>query len=112
LRAEASRRAARAHEAEAVPRPIDLPAVLMSSEGRVEFDTIEEGREADILARALPQAELDVFPRRLPGFDFSGVLGRFDDPGFTVRTTDLTAAMELLREFGDLPGLAKLLERL
>ena len=67
LQAAAVRRAARTGEPEAVPRVVDLPAVLMSSEGRVEFDTIEEGREADILLRAMRTAELEVFRRRLSG---------------------------------------------
>ncbi len=111
LAAAAVRRAARAGEPEAVPRVVDLPAVLLSSEGRVEFDTIEEGREGDILARALRQAELDVFRRRLSGYDFSAILRRFED-GHEVETTDLTPASELLGRFGDLPGLSKLLERL
>jgi magnesium chelatase subunit I len=111
LAAAAVRRAARAGEPEAVPRVVDLPAVLLSSEGRVEFDTIEEGREGDILARALRQAELEVFRRRLSGYDFSSVLRRFED-GNEVETTDLTPASELLARFGDLPGLSKLLERL
>jgi magnesium chelatase subunit I len=111
LAAAAVRRAARAGEPEAVPRVVDLPAVLLSSEGRVEFDTIEEGRETDILARAMRQAELDVFRRRLSGYDFSSVLRRFED-GNEVETTDLTPASELLGRFGDLPGLSKLLERL
>jgi len=112
LQAAAIRRAARAHEPEAVPRPIDLPAVLRSSEGRVEFDTVEEGREADILARALRQAELTVFRRRLSGYDFTPLLNRFDDPTFAVDTSELTPAADILEAFGDLPGLAKLLGRL
>jgi magnesium chelatase subunit I len=112
LQAAAVRRAARAHESEAVPRPIDLPAVLRSSEGRVEFDTVEEGREADILSRALRQAELNVFRRRLSGYDFTSLLGRFDDPAFAVDTSELTPGSEILEAFGDLPGLAKLLGRL
>ena len=74
LQAAAVRRAARTGEPEAVPRVCDLPAVLMSSEGRVEFDTIEEGREAEILPRALRTAELEVFRRRLSGFDFTALL--------------------------------------
>jgi magnesium chelatase subunit I len=111
LSAAAVRRAARLREPEAVPRVCDLPAVLASSEGRVEFDTIEEGREADILARALRTAELEVFRGRLSGFDFQPLLHRFDD-GLAAETSDLTAASELLAQFGDLPGLAKLLERL
>jgi magnesium chelatase subunit I len=112
LAAAAIRRAARTAEPEAVPRVVDLPAVLWSSEGRVEFDTIEEGRETEILGRALRQAELDVFRQRLSGFDFSPLLQRFDEPGFAIETTDLTASGELLARFGDLPGLSRLLERL
>ncbi|MFN8232328.1 MAG: sigma 54-interacting transcriptional regulator [Actinomycetota bacterium] len=111
LEAAAIRRAARTGEPEAVPRVCDLPAVLGSSEGRVEFDTIEEGREEDILSRALRTAELDVFRRRLSGFDFAPLLGRFDE-GMVAETSDLTQAADLLAQFGDLPGLAKLMDRL
>jgi magnesium chelatase subunit I len=112
LSAAAVRRAARTGEPEAVPRVVDLPAMLLSSEGRVEFDTIEEGREAEILGRALRQAELDVFRRRLSGFDFTPLLSRFDDPSFAIETSELTPASDVLARVGDLPGLAKLMERL
>src|SRR5436309_13983167 len=56
LSAAAVRRAARVGEPEAVPRVCDLPAVLDSSPGRIEFDTIQEGREEEILTRALRTA--------------------------------------------------------
>jgi magnesium chelatase subunit I len=112
LQAAAVRRAARTGEPEAVPRVCDLPAVLESSLGRVEFDTIEEGREEEILGRALKAAELEVFRHRLSGFDFGPLLARFDDEGFAVETSDLTPASELLERFGGLPGLARLLGRL
>jgi magnesium chelatase subunit I len=111
LAAASVRRAARAHEPEAVPRVCDLPAVLESSLGRVEFDTIEEGREEEILARAAKTAELEVFRRRLSGFDFQPTLARFAQ-GFAVETSDVMPAPELLAQFGDVPGLSKLLERL
>ncbi len=111
LAAAAVRRAARTGEPEAVPRVCDLPAVLESSLGRIEFDTIEEGREEEILARALKTAELEVFRRRLSGFDFQPILGRFEQ-GFAAETSDLLPASELLAQFGELPGLSKLLERL
>jgi magnesium chelatase subunit I len=111
LQAAAVRRAARTGEAEAVPRVVDLPAVLMSSEGRIEFDTIEEGREPEILLRAMRTAELEVFRRRLSGFDFSALLERFNE-GLAVDTGELTPASDLLEAIGDLPGLAKLLEQL
>jgi magnesium chelatase subunit I len=111
IRAAAVRRGARAGEPEAVPRPCDLPAVLDASLGRVEFDTVEEGREEEILLRALSHAILKVFRRRLAGFDFSPLLSRFGQ-GFAARTSDLTPAGDFLGQFGDLPGLSKLLSRL
>ena len=111
LTAAAVRRAARGGEPEAVPRVGDLPAVIESSLGRIEFDTVEEGREEEILVRALRTAELEVFRRRLSGFDFQPLLARFEG-GLTVETSDLMPASDLLAQFGDVPGLAKLLDRL
>jgi magnesium chelatase subunit I len=111
LTAAAVRRAARAGEPEAVPRVGDLPAVIESSLGRIEFDTVEEGREEEILVRALRTAELEVFRRRLSGFDFQPLLARFEG-GLTVETSDLMPASDVLAQFGDVPGLAKLLDRL
>jgi magnesium chelatase subunit I len=112
LAAAAVRRAVRTGEPEAVPRVCDLPAVLAASLGRIEFDTIEEGREEEILARALKTAELEVFRRRLAGFDLQPLLARFEIGGLVVETSDLTPASELLAQVGELPGLAKLLQRL
>ena len=111
LSAAAIRRAARTGEPEAVPRVCDLPAVVEAGLGRVEFDTIEEGREEEILSRALKTAELQVFRRRLSGFDFQPILSRFAQ-GFEAETSDLLPASELLSQFGELPGLSKLLQRL
>jgi magnesium chelatase subunit I len=111
LVAAAVRRAARTGEPEAVPRPVDLPAVLSGSLGRIEFDTLEEGREEEVLLRALRSAVLEVFRRRLGGFDFAPLLARFD-AGFTAETAELMPAHEFLAQFGDLPGLARLLGRL
>jgi magnesium chelatase subunit I len=111
VRAAAVRRAVLAGEPEAVPRPCDLPAVLDASIGRVEFDTVEEGREEEILIRALSQAILRVFRKRLSGFDFGTLLARFGE-GFTAQTSDLTPADDFLGQFGQLPGLSKLLSRL
>jgi magnesium chelatase subunit I len=111
LAAAAIRRAARTGEPEAVPRVCDLPAVLDASLGRVEFDTIEEGREEEILSRAAKTAELEIFRRRLSGYDFHPILGRFEQ-GFAAETSDLTPATDLLGQFGELRGLSQLLERL
>ncbi|TMK78371.1 MAG: hypothetical protein E6G46_11070 [Actinobacteria bacterium] len=101
----------RTGEAEAVPRVSDFPGVIRSSMGRVEFESFEEGREAEILEQLARKAILDVFRRRLSGFDFSGLLARFEE-GMEVDTGDLVAAPELLKQVGDVPGASGLLKRL
>ena len=111
LSASAVRRAAMTGEPEAVPRVCDLPAVLDAAVGRVEFDTVEEGREEEILGRALAQAILTVFRRRLAGFDFQPLLGHFDEGG-AAATSDEMPAEEVLGQFDTLPGLARLLSAL
>jgi magnesium chelatase subunit I len=109
--ASSVRRAALTGEPEAVPRVADLPAVLSGSQGRIEFDAIEEGREEEILSRTSRQAIIEVFRRRLSGFDFAPIVSRFDE-GLEVETSDATPASEFLRQFGEAPGLGKLLGRL
>ena len=56
-------------------------------------------------------AILGVFRHRLAGFDFVPILSRFGE-GFAAETSDLTVATDFLAQFGDVPGLAKLLGRL
>ena len=95
----ADRRSPRPSRACATSPPSSRPSL-----GRIEFDTIEEGREEEILSRALKTAELEVFRRRLSGFDFQPILTRFEQ-GFAAETSDLTAGrLELLAQFGELPG--------
>jgi magnesium chelatase subunit I len=53
-----------------------------------------------------------VFRKRLSGFDLGPLLRRFDAEGFVIETSDLAPASAFLEQFGDVPGLAKLLQRL
>ncbi|HYT26140.1 MAG TPA: sigma 54-interacting transcriptional regulator, partial [Actinomycetota bacterium] len=109
--ASAVRRAAVTGEETPVVRVVDLPAVVPTSLGKVEFDQLEEGRELDLLKHLLRRAVADTYRSRLGGQDVSGLLRRFEDGG-TVETGDLVPAAELLRRVGPVPGLAQLLRRL
>ncbi|MBA3350300.1 MAG: magnesium chelatase, partial [Actinobacteria bacterium] len=115
--ASALRRAVRAGEPEAVPRMVDLWSVLPASIGRIEFDSLEEGREPEILARALKQAVATVWRARLGGEDFTPLLERFE-AGLTVDTSDSMSSADFLAQFGvgghttTVPGLERLVRRL
>jgi len=109
--AGALRRAALAGEERPVARVCDLPAVVPSLMGKVEFEVSEEGREQEVLEHLLRRAVADTFRSRLGGADLSGLLERFD-AGETVDTGELVPSEELLRRLGPVRGLAKLMELL
>ncbi len=98
--AGAVRRAVRNGESVAVPRIVDLWAVVPAALGRVEFDTLEEGRETEIVTRYLRQAILAVFRGHLAGEDLSGLVERFEQEGMEVETGELLSADRLLQQFG------------
>jgi magnesium chelatase subunit I len=89
----------------------DLPPVVSTLRGKVEFEVSEEGREEEILAAMLRRAIADTFRARLGSADLAGLLGKFEEGG-SVESGELVPAAELLRRVGDVTGLAKIMERL
>jgi magnesium chelatase subunit I len=109
--ASAVRRAAISGEDQPVARVCDLPAVVSTLRGKVEFEVSEEGREQEVLDHLLRRATSDTFRAALGNADMTGLLARFADGG-VVETGDLVPAADLLRRIGEVQGLAKIMERL
>jgi magnesium chelatase subunit I len=109
--AGAVRRAALTGEENPVARVCDLPAVVPTLLGKVEFEVSEEGREQEVLEHLLRRAIAETYRRSLGSADLNGLLEKFD-AGETVDSGELIAAPELLRRIGKVPGLAKIMERL
>jgi len=107
----ALRRAGRTNDPEAVARVGDLPAVLPTLLGKVEFEMGEEGREREVLEHLLRMAIAATFRDRLGGLDLAGFTAVFAE-GAIVETGDLVPAAELLSQLGTVTGLAKVLDRL
>ncbi len=107
----ALRRALRTGEERAVARPVDLAQVLAAGLGKIEFETFEEGREIEILARLLHRSQLEVFRSRMTGVDFSGLLASFSE-GVVVETDDVMSAADLLGQLDRIPGFAAMLAAL
>ncbi len=109
--ASAVRRAALSGEDQAVARVCDLPATISTLRGKVEFEVSEEGREQEVLDHLLRRATAEAFRSLLGSADLSGLLARFGE-GSVVETSDLLPAADLLRRIGEVPGLAKIIDRL
>jgi magnesium chelatase subunit I len=94
-----------------VARVGDLPGIVPTLRGKVEFEVSEEGREDEILSHLLRRAIAETFRSRLGGADMSGLLAKFEDGG-SIESGELVSATELLRRTGEVPGLARIMARL
>ena len=109
--ASALRRGALAGEAEPVARVSDLPDVLSTLRGKVEFEMGEEGREDEVLQHLLRLATAETFRARLAGVDLNAFTAPFGEGG-TLETGVLVPAADILEQLGPVPGLATVLDRL
>ncbi|GII29820.1 sigma 54-interacting transcriptional regulator [Planotetraspora mira] len=109
--ASALRRAALTGEERPVTRICDLPGVVPTLRGKVEFEVSEEGREVEVLAHLLRRATAETFRGTLGGTDLAPLLEKFSE-GVQIESGELVPANELLRRIGRVDGLAKIMTRL
>jgi magnesium chelatase subunit I len=111
LLANAMRRAIRLGEREIVPRISDLPYVMPSISGKVEMETVEEGKEEQILERLIQGAVLAVFNRHFDVVDLEGVVAPFK-AGLAVEVSDTMPARDYLPLLEKVEGLGRAVAKL
>ena len=111
LLANAFRRALRLGEKDVVPRISDLPFMLPSLQGKVEFEAMEEGQEDRIAARLLAAGAKAVFDRYFDVDDLETVVLAFHE-GLRVETGEDLDADTYKAMLGDVNGLATVLQTL
>ncbi|MHB1533960.1 MAG: sigma 54-interacting transcriptional regulator [Acidimicrobiales bacterium] len=104
LVASAARRALRLGESEAVPRVSDLDALVSSTSGKVEIETIDEGRDGQVVERLVHQAVLTVFKARVPMDRVRDAVAVFDD-GTVVHAGDDVPSGQFSQVLGRMPAL-------
>ena len=109
--ASAVRRAALTGEELPVTRVCDLPGIVHTLRGKVEFEVSEEGRETEVLAHLLRRATAETFRGTLGGMDLSALLEKFSE-GIQIESGELVAGPELLRRIGPVSGLSKIMSAL
>ena len=104
LVANAARRAIQHGESEVVPRVSDLDAITASTLGKVEIETIEDGREMQIVDQLINSAVLTVFKERVSPVSFRAVLDAFEGGVVANTGDDIPAAdyVKLVSEVGPL----------
>jgi magnesium chelatase subunit I len=104
LVASAARRALRLGETEAMPRVSDLDALAASTQGKVEIESIDDGREGQVVDELLKRAVLTVFRARVPMDGLREAIAAFDEGGI-VHAGDDVASSRLIEVLGRIPSL-------
>jgi magnesium chelatase subunit I len=78
LAANAVRRALRVGERDVAPRVSDLAALAASTSGKIEIESMEEGRESQILENFVKAAVLQVFKKRVSSAKIGEVIALFE----------------------------------
>jgi magnesium chelatase subunit I len=112
LEAAALKRAVRLGEPLAAPRVSDLGAVIASTVGKVELESVgDEAPEERVVERLITKALYATFNRHVTVDDLDPVVEAFDD-GFVVEIGDRTPSREYLAWAREVPGLDEAVRKL
>ena len=111
LMANALRRAIRLGEKRTAPRISDLPAMVTSTVGKLEMESVEESREGKLIEDLIKRAVLNVFDRHFSNREFDTVVQQFDE-GLIMETGSDVPSKEYAKRLAKLDGLAEALQQL
>ena len=111
LLANAMRRAIRLNEKEVVPRVSDLPYVLPALSGKLEFETVDDGREEQIVERLIQGAVLAVFNHYFSLGELEPVVAKFK-AGYAAEVSDMTPSADYAKLLKDTEGMEAAVEKL
>jgi len=109
--ANAMRRAIRTGEKDVVPRISDLPYILPTLSGKIEFDTVEEGKEEQIIEKLVQGAIVTVFNRHFNVVDLEEVVTKFK-AGLSVDVSDTLSSKDYIKIVKQVDGLDRAIAKL
>ncbi|HYS15819.1 MAG TPA: sigma 54-interacting transcriptional regulator, partial [Candidatus Binatia bacterium] len=100
LLSNALKRAIRLDEREVAPRVSDLGAIVASTSGKIELETLGDGGEDKVLGKLVQKAVLNVFNRSFTGGELDPVVAAFQG-GFGVDAADSMPSKEYVRQIAE-----------
>jgi magnesium chelatase subunit I len=104
LVSSALKRALRLGERTVVPRISDLPAVIASTAGKIELESVGDISEEKVIDRLTQRAVLNVFNRSFALAEFESLLGAFQR-GATMSVSASLASQEYVKQALQIPGM-------
>jgi magnesium chelatase subunit I len=109
--ANALRRSIVNDEDQVVPRVSDLPYVVPTLSGKVEFETVEEGREDQIIDKLIQGAVVAVFNRNFNLGELEPVVTRFK-AGVSAEVGDMIPSAQYAKLSQQIEGLSEAVDKL
>ena len=107
----AYRRSLRHQEERVVPRISDLPALIPSTMGKIELETLEDGLEGKVLEDLTKKAVLNIFGHYVDTEELVGVIQGFEE-GMVVETGSDRPSSEYVSLLGEIEGFDEPIKRL
>ncbi len=109
LIAGAVRRTLLSNETEVIPRISDLSALIVSTAGKIEVESLDDGREIEIIQYLIKQSILDTFKATADQTLCADILKAFTD-GAVINAGDDIPSDTYLQWLKDIPAFTPVLE--
>jgi len=107
----AYRRRIQHQEEKVVPRISDLAAIVPSTMGKIEMETLDDGREVRILEELTKKAVLNIFGRYIDADELEDIIEGFEE-GMVVETGSDRPSSEYVSLLGEIEGFDEPIKRL
>lgn len=111
LISNALKRAVKLNENRVVPRISDLHALIASTAGKIEIESVGDTREDKLIEKLVQGAVLAAWNRRFSVGEFDDIVTRFHN-GLTLEVADTLPAMEYVHQASDLKGMRSAINKL
>lgn len=93
------------------PRVSDLPALVASTIGKIELESVEEGREGKVVDDLIKKAVITTFSRHFSVGELEEVIASFDE-GLVMETGSSVSSSEYVKKLPKLGNASKLIRRI
>ena len=95
----------------ASPRISDLRVIVASTTGKIELESVEEGREFKVVDDLIKKAVLNVFGRYYSATEFDELIARFEE-GLVVEAGGATPSADYVGKLPSLENMPEMMQRI
>ena len=96
---------------QSAPRVSDLPNIVSSTTGKVEMESVEEGREYKVIDELIRKAVVSTFGRYYSPREFEALLTRFEE-GLVVETGSTVQSETYVARLPEMANMREMVERI